>query len=74
LANHKIGTPPFTIAATASSGLAVSFVSTTTATCTVFGNTVTLVAVGQCDITARQHGNATYAAAPPVTRVFQIKP
>jgi hypothetical protein len=74
LANHKIGTPPFTVTATASSGLAVSFVSDTTTTCTVSGNTVTLVAVGQCDITAKQPGNATYSAAPPVTRVFQIEP
>jgi hypothetical protein len=74
LPNQKIGASPITVTATASSGLAVSFASLTTATCTVSGNTVTLVAVGQCDIKATQPGNATYAAATPVTRVFQIKP
>jgi hypothetical protein len=73
LPNQKIGASPITVTATASSGLAVSFASLTTATCTVSGNTVTLVAVGQCDIKATQPGNATYAAATPVTRVFQIK-
>jgi len=74
LPNRTIGTPPFTISATASSGLPVSFASATLSTCTISGNTVTLVAVGQCTIRASQAGNTTYQAAPPVTRSFQTKP
>jgi hypothetical protein len=74
LANQTFGTTPFPISATASSGLAVSFASTTTAICTVSGNTVTLVSVGTCTIQATQAGNANYAAAPSVNQSFQVTP
>ena len=57
--NQPIGAPAFTVTATASSGLSVSFASTTTTVCTVSGNTVTLVAVGKCTIQATQSGNAS---------------
>ena len=60
------------MSATASSGLAVSFASTTTSVCTVSGTTVTLVAVGTCTIQATQAGNANYAAATPVNQSFQV--
>jgi uncharacterized protein (TIGR03437 family) len=66
------GTAPFTVTATASSGLAVSFASTTTSVCTVSGSTVTIVAGGSCSLTASQAGNASYAAATPVTRGFTV--
>ena len=72
LSNRAYGTAPFTVSATASSKLAVSFASTTTADCTVSGTTVTLVAVGTCTIQATQAGNVTYAAAMPVNQSFQI--
>jgi polyvinyl alcohol dehydrogenase (cytochrome) len=72
LSNHAFGTAPFTVSATASSGLAVSFASTTAAVCTVSGATVTLVAVGACTIQATQAGNTNYAAAAPVNRSFQV--
>jgi hypothetical protein len=71
LPNQTIGTPPFTIAATASSGLPVSFASTTPA-CSVSGNTVTLVSAGSCTIQAIQGGNTNYLAAAPVSQTFQI--
>src|SRR5206468_7473686 len=74
LANKTIGAPPFTISATASSGLTVSFAALTAATCTVSGNTVTLVAAGLCTIRASQAGNATYAAAPIVDQSFSVAP
>lgn len=45
----------------ASSGLPVSYASTTPAVCTVAGNTVTMVAAGTCTITATQAGNGVYA-------------
>ncbi len=68
------GVSPITIGATASSGLAVSFASNSTTVCTVSGNTVTIAGGGTCSITASQAGNATYAAAAPVTQAFAVYP
>jgi uncharacterized protein (TIGR03437 family) len=67
-----LGAAPLTIAATASSGLPVTFVSTTPLICTVSGNVVTLVLVGTCSITAFQTGNAVYAPASPVVQSFAV--
>lgn len=72
--NQAFGTPPFTVTANASSGLAVSFASTTAPVCTVSGNTVTLLAGGTCTIQATQAGNAIYAPAAPVSQSFQVTP
>jgi hypothetical protein len=72
LSNKPLGTGQFTVTATASSGLAVTFASTTTTVCTVSGDTVTLVAVGRCTIHATEAGNADYAAATPVNQSFQV--
>jgi hypothetical protein len=71
-ANQPYGTPPFTLTATASSGLTVKYTSTTTTVCTVSGATVTLLKVGKCTIRASQAGNANWAAATPVTESFQV--
>jgi sugar lactone lactonase YvrE len=71
LSNQPIGTAPFLISATASSGLAVNFASTTSAVCTVSSASVTLVSAGTCTIQATQAGNANYAAATPVSQSFQ---
>ena len=62
------------LSASASSGLAVSFTSSTTAVCTAADLTVTTVAPGTCTITAAQNGNADYAPAPDVTRSFPVNP
>jgi hypothetical protein len=62
--------PPFTVTATASSGLPVSFAAT--GNCTVSGNTVTITGAGSCTITASQAGNGNYNAAPNVPRTFTI--
>ena len=72
LYNQVLGTAPFAVSATASSGLTVAFASTTPAVCTVSGSTVTLVALGNCAIQASQAGNANYAAAPSVSRSFPV--
>jgi sugar lactone lactonase YvrE len=72
LANRVLGTAPFTATATASSGLPVSFLSTTLTVCTVAGNTVTLAGVGTCTIRATQGGNTTYPPATPVNQGFQV--
>jgi chitodextrinase len=72
LSNQALGTASFTVRATASSGLTVSFASTTPAVCTVPGTTVALLAVGTCTIQATQAGNSNYAAATPVNQSFQV--
>jgi uncharacterized protein (TIGR03437 family) len=74
LPNQALGAAPFTIAATASSGLPVSFASMTISACSVSGSTVTLLAAGTCTIEANQAGNATYAPADPVDQSFTVNP
>ena len=74
LSNVTVGVAPFSISATASSGLAVAFTSATTSFCSVSGGTVTILATGVCSITANQAGNATYSAAPPVIQSFTVNP
>jgi len=65
---------PVTLSASASSGLPVSFSSGTSSVCTVAGSVVTTAAAGPCTITASQGGSARYAAAPDVSRSFQVSP
>jgi len=74
LANKMLGDPPFTISATASSGLPVAFTSLTPAVCTVATSTVSLVATGTCTIAANQAGDDNYLAAAQVTRSFEVTP
>jgi subtilisin family serine protease len=65
----------FVVAATASSGLPVSFAASPPAVCTVggaSGTLVTLAGAGTCTITASQVGNATYNAATPVPHSFLV--
>ena len=62
------GDADFTVSATATSGLAVSFGSTTTAVCTVTPvGVVTITGAGTCSLTADQAGNSNYNAATQVT-------
>ncbi|MCF6225569.1 MAG: hypothetical protein L3J22_04600 [Xanthomonadales bacterium] len=56
-----------TLSATASSGLPVTFGSDTPTICTVAGNVVSYIAMGQCDLTADQAGDANYNAATQAT-------
>ena len=72
ISSKSIGTAPFKVSASSSSGLTVAFNSQTTAVCTVSGTTVTLVSVGTCTIQATQAGNANYTAAAPVNQSFQV--
>ncbi|HTP28651.1 MAG TPA: hypothetical protein VMK12_23705 [Anaeromyxobacteraceae bacterium] len=59
-----------TVSASASSGLPVSFSSTTPSVCLVDSGSgvVTATASGTCTIEASQSGNSTYAPAPQVTQ------
>jgi sugar lactone lactonase YvrE len=71
IATQTAGTS-INLIATASSGLAVSFISETTNVCTVSGTTASLIASGSCTIEATQAGNANYAPATPVTQTFTV--
>lgn len=62
--------PDFTIAATATSGLPVSF--SASGACSVSGTTVHITSVGPCTITATQPGDDTYAPADPVMQTFAV--
>ena len=66
------GDADFDPAATASSGLAVGYSSSTPAVCTVVAGNVHVVAAGDCTVTATQAGNSSFLAAPGVTRTFAI--
>jgi uncharacterized repeat protein (TIGR03803 family) len=69
----KYGHAPFKLHATASSDLPVSYASSDPAVATVSGKIVTITGVGETIITASQPGDATYAAATPVTQPLTIK-
>jgi hypothetical protein len=72
LASRTVGDLPFTLTATASSGLPVSFTSSTPAVATVSGNTVTIVGAGTTTITAEQAGDGNHLAAVPVEQPLTI--
>jgi hypothetical protein len=55
------------LSATASSGLTVSFGSSTPTVCAITGTTVNYLAAGTCTVTADQAGDAVYNAATQVT-------
>jgi hypothetical protein len=63
---------PLVLTPTATSGLTPVLTSSTTGVCTVSGMTVAFVSAGLCTIDANQSGDATYSAAPPVSRSFAI--
>jgi hypothetical protein len=56
-----IATKSLTLTASASSGGAVSFASTSTENCTISGSTLNLLKAGNCAITASQVGTSTFA-------------
>lgn len=68
-----LGTLPYTLTATSTSGLAVSFTSSTTSICTITtAGRITIKAVGTCTINADQAGNSTYWVATQVARSFLV--
>lgn len=68
------GVSPITMTATASSGLPVTYTSSSTSIATVSGNVLTIVGAGSVIITANQSGDATYAAAPSSTQTLIVNP
>ena len=65
---------PFSLSATSSSGLAVTFTSSTPSICSVNSRTVTVIKVGECTINADQAGGSGWAQAVRVTQTFVVLP
>lgn len=62
-----------TLSATATSGMAPTFSSSTTGVCTITsGGLLNFVAGGTCTIAANQAGSSTFNAAPTVTQSFAV--
>ena len=72
LSAKSLGDAAFDVAATASSGSAVTLASDTTGVCTVASAKVTLVAPGTCTITASIGISGLYKAADSVSRSFKV--
>src|SRR3974390_409980 len=73
LSNKVYGNAPFTVSATASSGLPVTF-SIASGPATISGNTVTLIGTGLVTVRASQPGNTNYLPAPDVNQSFTVTP
>ena len=73
IADTPLATGHVTLAASADSGLPVTYRSDTPEVCTVADAEVTLQAQGICRIAASQPGNEEYAATPEVTQTFGVQ-
>ena len=69
-----VGGPTYTVTATATSGLPVTFTidASATSVCSISGSTVSFIGAGTCVIDANQAGNANYNAAPQVQQSFAV--
>jgi hypothetical protein len=77
LPDVTLAASPVTASATATSGLPVTFTTTTPLVCTAGGTNgsqITLLITGKCTVQADQAGDATFNAAPSVTQSFQVIP
>ena len=72
LPNRAFGTAPFTLTASASSGLPVEF-AVVAGPATLSGNTVTLTGTGNVTLRATQPGNTTYRGAVAVEQTFTVQ-
>jgi hypothetical protein len=72
LSDKKTGDLPFTLGATASSGLAVTYESFDTTVATISGSTVAILKAGSTVITASQTGSNNYNAATAVTQTLTV--
>jgi hypothetical protein len=67
--------PPYTITATASSGLAVTFTvaASSSGICSISGSSVTFKRKGDCVVNANQGGNASHLPAPQVQQTIDVQ-
>ncbi|MBT1697057.1 T9SS type A sorting domain-containing protein [Fulvivirgaceae bacterium PWU4] len=70
--NKVMGSAPFVIEATASSGLPVTI--TSEEELSLAGATATIVKPGTVKVTVQQSGDALFDPAPPVSQIFCISP
>ena len=66
IANQSFKDAQLTLSATATSGLAITFTSSTPSVCTISGSIAVFTGIGSCTISVAQSGNAQYSAAPAV--------
>jgi photosystem II stability/assembly factor-like uncharacterized protein len=72
LTAKTFGDAAFSLTATSTSGLAVTYSSSNTAVATISGSTVTVIGAGTTNITANQAGNVQYKVAPAVVQVLTV--
>ncbi|WP_452611709.1 MBG domain-containing protein, partial [Roseivirga echinicomitans] len=72
LTEKTYGEADFSLSATATSNLGLTYTSSNTNVATISGSTVTIIGAGNTTITASQSGNDTYAAATAVNQVLKI--
>lgn len=72
LPNKRVDAAPFTLSATASSGLPVSFTSANPGVVTVSGNIATIAGIGSTTITASQSGDAIFLPAANVNQTLNV--
>jgi hypothetical protein len=73
-ASAAVAGTPYTVAATASSGLAVAFSVTASSAgvCSIAGASVSFLGVGTCTVTADQPGDTSYLSAAQVRQAFPV--
>ena len=71
LADRTYTTTPFTVSASSTSSLPVSF-SISSGPATIGGNSITINGVGAVTVHATQAGNALFSSATPVDQVFTV--
>ncbi|HEY9046739.1 MAG TPA: ELWxxDGT repeat protein [Ohtaekwangia sp.] len=74
IADKTLGDAPFTLTGTSTSGLALSYNTTTPLKVSVSGSTVTLLQAGTATIVANQAGDANYNPSPVVEHSFCVNP
>lgn len=72
LTDKNYGDANFSLSATSTSSLDITYTSDNTAIATIMGNTVTIVGAGTTNITASQSGNANYNAAADVIQSLTV--
>ena len=72
ITNQNLSAGTYTLNATASSGLGVSFTSSDSSKVSITGNVATFISGGTVQITANQGGNSIYDAASAVTQNLTV--
>jgi uncharacterized protein (TIGR03437 family) len=73
ISSHLSTDAPFSLAASATSGLPISF-SVVSGPATIGGNALTITGTGNVTVQAGQAGNSNYLAATPVVQSFSVSP